>query len=139
MADLEANKQLCRDYFEAFLRRDEAWWAKHIAPGFLRHDPGLPFQVRGPDGVKQLADALHPGIPDMQLPIADVIAEGDKVLVRLRVVGTHGGELMGLPATQASIDIGVMDLFQIRDDVLVEHWALLDNLGLLKQLGVAAT
>ena len=94
MADLDANKQLCRDYFAAFVRRDEAWWAKHIAPAFLRHDPGLPFQVKGPEGVKQLADALHPGIPDMQLPIEDVIAEGEKVLVRLRVKGTHGGELM---------------------------------------------
>lgn len=42
---------------------------------------------------------------------------------------------MGLPATGKPIDIGVMDLFHVRDGVLVEHWALLDNLGLLKQLG----
>jgi len=83
---------------------------KHIAPEFKRHDPGLPFQVVGPEGVKQLADALHPGIPDMQLPIEDVIAEGEKVLVRLRVKGTHGGELMGLPATGKPINIGVLDL-----------------------------
>lgn len=137
MATAEQNKQLARDYFQAFLHRDEAWWRDHIAPGFTRHDPGLPFQVIGPDGVKQLADALHPGIPDMRLPIEDVIAEGDKVLVRLRVQGTHGGDLMGLPPTGKPIDIGVMDLFQFRDGVLVEHWALLDNLGLLKQLGAA--
>ncbi|MBE7202933.1 MAG: ester cyclase [Parafilimonas terrae] len=138
MTDLSANKQLCRDYFQAFLKRDEAWWRQHIAPEFRRHDPGLPFQVVGPGGVKQLADALHPGIPDMQLPIEDVIAEGEKVLVRLRVKGTHGGELMGLPATGKPIDIGVMDLFHVRDGVLVEHWALLDNLGMLKQLGVSS-
>ena len=127
MATPEENKQLARDYFQAFLDRDEAWWQAHIAPDFKRHDPGLPFQVVGPAGVKQLADALHPGIPDMRLPIEDVIAE---------VKGTHGGELMGLPATGKPIDIGVLDLFQFRDGVLVEHWALLDNLGLLRQLGV---
>jgi predicted ester cyclase len=40
-----------------------------------------------------------------------------------------------MPATGREIDIGVLDLFQIRDGVLIEHWALLDNLGLLKQLG----
>jgi predicted ester cyclase len=85
---------------------------------------------------KQLADALLPGIPDMELPIEDVIAEGDKVLVRLRVRGTHGGELMGIAATGRKIDIGVLDLFQFRDGRLIEHWALLDNLGLLRQLGV---
>jgi UDP-glucose 4-epimerase len=39
------------------------------------------------------------------------------------------------PADRRKIDIGVLDLFQIRDGVLVEHWALLDNLGMMKQLG----
>ena len=136
MTDLEADKQLCRDYFAAFLRSDEAWWRAHIATDFRRHDPGLPFEVRGPAGVKQLADALLPGIPDMRLPIEDVVAEGGKVLVRLRVVGTHAGELMGMAPTGRKIDIGVMDLFHVRDGIILEHWALLDNLGMLKQLGV---
>ena len=138
MSVQDANKQLCRDYFKAFLAADATWWAKHIAPGFVRHDPGLPFVVQGPEGVKQLADALLPGIPDMTLPIEDVIAEGEKVLVRLRVKGTHNGPLMGMAPTGRKIDIAVLDLFQIRDNVLIEHWALLDNLGMLKQLGVTS-
>ncbi len=136
MSVAETNKQLARDYFKAFLAADETWWRHHIAPEFRRNDPGLPFEVVGPEGVKRLADALLPGIPDMELPIEDVIAEGDKVLVRLRVRGTHGGELMGIAATGRRIDIGVLDLFQFRDGQLIEHWALLDNLGLLRQLGV---
>ena len=136
MTTTETNKQLARDYFKAFLAKDHAWWTAHIAPTFMRNDPGLPFEVIGPAGVSQLADALHPGIPDMTLPIDDVIAEGDKVLVRLRVKGTHGGELMGVPATGKPIDIGVLDLFQFKDGVLIEHWALLDNLGLLRQIGL---
>ena len=136
MSTTETNKQLARDYFKAFLKADESWWTKHIAPTFRRNDPGLPFEVVGPQGVKKLADALLPGIPDMQLPIEDVIAEGEKVLVRLRVKGTHGGNLMGVPPTGAKIDIAVLDLFHIRDGKLIEHWALLDNLGLLRQIGV---
>lgn len=136
MSITDTNKQLARDYFTAFLARDEAWWQAHIAADFVRHDPGLPFEVRGPAGIKQLADALHPGIRDMTLPIEDVIAEGEKVLVRLRVRGTHNGELMGVPATGRPIDIGVLDLFRFEEGRLVEHWALLDNLGLLRQIGV---
>ena len=136
MSTQEANKQLVRDYFKAFLAADEAWWNKHIAPSFRRHDPGLPFEVVGPPGVKKLAEALLPGIPDMQLPIADLVAEGEKVLARLSVKGTHAGDLMGVPATGKKIDIGVLDLFQIRDGKLIEHWALLDNLGLMRQIGV---
>ena len=132
---LESNKQLCRDYFKAFLARDTVWMERHIHADFVRNDPGLPFEVRGPAGVAQLHDALLPAFPDMQLPLQDFVAEGEKVLVRLRVQGTHTGAFGDLAATGRQIDIGVLDLFQIRDDVLIAHWALLDNLGMLKQLG----
>ena len=60
----------------------------------MRHDPGLPFEVRGPAGVK--------------------------VLVRLRVQGTHTGAFGALAATGRKIDIAVLDLFEIRDSVLIE-------------------
>jgi predicted ester cyclase len=85
--------------------------------------------------VAQLHDALMPAFPDMKLPLQDFVAEGEKVLVRLRVQGTHTGPFGDMAATGRKIDIGVLDLFQIRDGVLIEHWALLDNLGMLKQLG----
>lgn len=136
MSVLEANKQLCRDYFAAFLKGDTDWMRKHIAPTFVRHDPGLPFEVRGPQGVKQLHDVLMPAFPDMKLPLEDFVAEGEKVLVRLRVQATHSGQFGDLAPTGRRIDIGVLDLFQMRDGVLIQHWALLDNLGMMKQLGV---
>ena len=135
MSVLETNKQICRDYFKAFLARDTRWMTAHIAPTFVRHDPGLPFEVRGPEGVTKLHDVLLPAFPDMTLPLEDFVAEGEKVLVRLRVQATHTGAFGDMQATGRKIDIGVLDLFQMRDGVLIEHWALLDNLGLLKQLG----
>ena len=135
MSQLEANKQLGRDYFKAFLSGDAAWWDRHIASSFVRHDPGLPFEVKGPAGVKQLHDALMPAFPDMKLPLLDFVAEGEKVLVRLKVQATHTGPFGDMAATGRKIDIDVLDLFQIREGRLVEHWALLDNLGMMKQLG----
>ena len=87
---------------------------------------------------ERLADALLPAIPDMRLDIEDVIAEGEKVLVRLTIRGTHGGDLMGIPPTGRPIEVAVLDLFHIRGGKLAEHWALLDNLGLLRQLGVTS-
>ena len=133
--NLEANKQLCRDYFAAFLRRDTDWMRRHIAPTFVRHDPGLPFEVRGPEGVAALHDVLLPAFPDMQLPLQDFVAEDDKVLVRLRVQATHTGAFGELAPTGREIDIAVLDLFRMHDGMLMEHWALLDNLGMMKQLG----
>ena len=132
---LEANKELCRNYFRAFLAGDTAWMKRHISPDFVRHDPGLPFEVRGPEGVAKLHDALLPAFPDMQLPLEDFVAEGEKVLVRLTIRATHTGAFGELAPTGKRIEVSVLDLFQVRDGVLIEHWALLDNLGMMKQLG----
>src|SRR6476620_1390270 len=132
---LDANKQTCREYFKAFLARDAAWLEKHVAKSFVRHDPGLDFEVRGPQGVLQLHDALMPGFPDMKLDLEDLVAEGEKVLVRLVIRATHTGPFGDMAATGKRIEVPVLDLFQIREGVLIEHWAQLDNLGMLKQLG----
>jgi steroid delta-isomerase-like uncharacterized protein len=132
---LDANKQICREYFKAFLARDVAWMEKHVAKTFVRHDPGLDFEVRGPQGVLQLHDALMPAFPDMKLDLEDLVAEGEKVLVRLVIRAIHTGPFGAMPATGKPIRVPVLDLFQIRDGLLIEHWAQLDNVGMLKQLG----
>lgn len=133
-----ANTQIVRDYFEAFLARDTAWFGAHIEPGFRRHDPGLPFEVTGPAGVERLADFLLGAMPDLQLNLEDVVAEGSKVAVRLMIRGTHSGDLAGLAPTGRHVEVGVMDLFHLRDGRLSEHWALFDNLGMLRQMGVTS-
>jgi predicted ester cyclase len=132
---IESNKALALAYFLAFRDCDEAWWDAHIAPEFIRHDPGLDFAVEGPAGIRKLAAVLHGGLSDIDYPIVQVVAEGDRVLIHLRQVATHSGEYEGTPATGTRTDIEVMDLFRVEDDKLVEHWALMDNLNLLKQIG----
>jgi predicted ester cyclase len=133
---LDANKRLVRAYFDAFRDRDEGWWDANIAPDFVRHDPGLDFEVRGPDGIRKLAAVLHGGLSEVAIPIDEVIAEGDRVLARLRFQGRHTGEFKGIPPTGKSVDIVVMDYFRVADGILAEHWALMDNLTMLKQIGV---
>lgn len=136
---VEKNKAIARDYFEAFADKDLAWVDDHIAPNFVRHDPGLPFEVRGPEGVRQLADVFHTAFPDLRLDIEDVIGEGDKVLVRLTIRATHQGELMEIPASGRKVEVGVLDLFRIADGRIQEHWAAMDNLGMMQQLGAIST
>ena len=133
----EADKQLARDYFPAFRDRDEAWWDRYIAPSFIRHDPNLDFEVRGPAGVRKLGEMMHGGLSDVDFDIGDVISEGDKVLVRLKMHGRHTGLFMGVKSTGRWINIDVMDFFRVADGRLVEHWALMDNLSLLQQIGAA--
>lgn len=131
----DANAQLARDYFTAFAASDEAWWSEHIAEDFVRHDPGLPFEVRGIEGVRKLGEFLHGNLSQIELPIVETVAQGDSVLVHLRVKAIHSGDDLGIPATGKPVNFQVMDLFHIRDGKLTEHWALMDNLGMLQQIG----
>ena len=122
MTDDQSKEQLGRDYMVAFRDRDEAWRDVHIAPDFVRHDPGL-------------SRLLHGAFSDIELPVTHVLVQGDKVLVHLRMQGKHVGEFSGTPASGLRIDAAVMDLFRIADGKLAEHWALMDNLTMLKQIG----
>ena len=131
---IESSKALALAYFPAFRDRDEAWWEAHIAPDFVRHDPGLDFVVEGLAGIRKLASVLHGGFSDIEYLILHVVVENDRMLVNLRQFATHSGEYDGMPATGTRTDIEVMDLFRIEGDQLVEHWALMDNLALLKQI-----
>ena len=131
----DANKAMARAYFKAFRDRDDAWWDRYVAPDFIRHDPGLDFHVRGTAGVRRLGETMHGGLSDIELPIDEVIAEGDRVLVRLRMKGRHTGEFMRRAATGKAVDIAVMDYFRVADGRLAEHWAQMDNLTMLKQIG----
>ncbi len=131
----DADRKLARDYFPAFRDRDEAWWERFIAPEFVRHDPGLPFEVRGPAGVRKLGEMMHGGLSEVGFDIGDVVGDGDKVLVRLKMRGRHTGEFMGVKPTKCWVNIDVMDFFRVGDGRLVEHWALMDNLSLLQQIG----
>ena len=134
--DIEKNKRVALEYFDAFVAGDKAWWEKNVAPDFRRHDPGLPYQVIGPPGLQHHHDVLLTGVPDLNLHIHTVMAENDKVLACLRFRGTHKGDFFGIAPTGNAIDVEVFDLFRFQGARLVEHWAMVDTLGLMRQLGV---
>lgn len=138
MSERERNKRVAVEYFAAFVAGDAAWWRENVAPGFRRHDPSLPYEVVGPAGLRIHHDVLLTAVPDLNLPIHDVMEDEGKVLVRLRFRGTHRGELFGIAPTGNAIDVEVFDLFRLEGGRLVEHWAMVDTLGLLKQLGVTS-
>ena len=135
MQDREHNKRVAVAYFDAFIKGDTDWWAENVSTAFKRHDPGLPYEVVGPAGLKHHHDVLLSAVPDLNLPIHIVMADDDKVLACLRFRGTHKGEFFGHKPTGNAIDVEVFDLFRFEGGKLVEHWAMVDTLGLLKQLG----
>ena len=80
---------------------------------------------------------LLAAFPDFRMDVEDVIASSDKAVARVRVTGTHKGEFMGIPATEKSAAVNLIDITRFGDDGLAhEHWGVVDQLALLQQLGV---
>ena len=77
-------------------------------------------------------------LPDLQAIIHDQVADGDKVVTRKTLRGTHLGPWMGIPPTGKVIDIEVIDILAVRDGKITDHWNLVDRLGLMQQMGVLA-
>jgi predicted ester cyclase len=133
----EQNKALVRHMVdETFNRGNIGLVDEFLSPDFVEREvlpPGIPS---GREGVKLLAAMLHSAFPDFQATIEDIVAEGDKVVIRQTWTGTHMGEFMGIPETGNSVSFGVIDILRIAGGKCVEHWGQMDNMALMQQLGV---
>ena len=107
-----------------------------LADDFVEHEqtPGL---APTKDGVLEFFRMYRAAFPDLRFDPQDVIASGDKVVVRVRATGTNTGDFMGMPATAKSMDIQLVDIVRFDDDGLGrEHWGVADVMTMMQQLGV---
>ncbi|TDD11653.1 ester cyclase [Nonomuraea diastatica] len=105
-----------------------------VDPGMIFHAP-VPTDLPGPQALKQVWAVLLRGFPDMRVEVEDVIAEGDKVVSRNTVTGTHQGEFRGLPPTGRSVAYNEIFIFRFADGRIAEIWGVVDLLTQLRQLG----
>jgi steroid delta-isomerase-like uncharacterized protein len=98
--------------------------------------PGIP---RDREGVKQLTAMLRKAFPDFKATIDDLVAEGDKVVIRQTWSGTHKGDFMGVAPTGKRVSFGVIDIIRIAGGKFAEHWGQMDSMGLMQQLGAIPT
>ena len=104
-----------------------------FVPDFVRYDPAGGFRSR--EDYKQFLFSLLAALPG-QLTIEDLIAEGDKVVLRYTFHGTHQGQWRGLPPTGKPVTFTGIFIYRILDSKIVEGWENADALGLVQQLGL---
>jgi steroid delta-isomerase-like uncharacterized protein len=91
----------------------------------------------GPEGQRQVRQRLWAAFPDARFEVEEIAAAGDTVICVGTMTGTHEGELSGIPATGRKVSWRQCNLFTVDDEGrFVEHDAIRDDLGLLRQLGV---
>lgn len=106
-----------------------------VAEDYIEHS-GPPWQPAGLEGVIWIANAFRTAFPDISSRVEDVIAAGDKVVVRFSAVGTHLGDFWGIPPTGKVGEITGIHIFRIADGKIAERWGNSDDLGMMRQLGV---
>ncbi len=134
----EEHKMIVRRLFE------EVWnegrldvLDKIAAADYINHPQAhQPNFGGGVEGEKQFISMYRSAFPDVQMTIEDMLAEGDKVVVRWTGRGTHNGELMGIPPTGKQATVTGIAILRITDGKLAEGWGEFDALGMMQQLGV---
>jgi predicted ester cyclase len=106
-----------------------------VSAEFLEHEPGPGLDL-GRDGLKQIISILRSAFPNLSATVEDVVGSGEKMCFRVTFRGTQEGEMMGVPpsgrnATWEAVDIVRFD----SDGTLLEHWGVVDRLGVLEQIG----
>jgi predicted ester cyclase len=123
-------------FWQGFNTHNLELWDEVCAPDFVHHHPGLTTAdadlVTTKRTVKQLILKVF---PDLQSFEQDLLVDGDKVLTRRLLRGTHRGEFMGIAPTGKEVTAGGLWLAHFRNGKIKEQWVYFDVLGLLLQIG----
>ena len=133
---VEENKAIVRRYL------DEAWNKKNVnildelmAPNYARYLPGQDKPLDR-EGQKKRIAGFHTAMPDLAFHVEDLFAEGDRVVFRLIIRGTHQGAFLGVAPTGKELTVTAIDIARLENGKIVDHWGQMDMLGLMRQLGL---
>ena len=126
------GKSLVRRALRAMETGDEAEFDAVMAADYIQHN----HLGNGREPVKKMVGALRRGFPDLKVVAEDVVAEGDRVVARVTITGTHQGRFMGIEPTGKPMTIRSVDIWRVEDGQLKEHWDVVDRLEFMQQLGL---
>jgi steroid delta-isomerase-like uncharacterized protein len=130
----EDNKDLIRRAFENFNQANVGKADEYFTPNFVYHDAANP-QVSNREEYTQFLTGLIAAFA-YQLTIEDLIAEGDKVVARFTLRGTHRGQWRGVPPTGKPVTVTATSTYRIADGKVAEVWQNADVLSQLQQMGL---
>jgi predicted ester cyclase len=130
---IEQNKEVVRAFIQKFWNEGNRQCAdQYLSEEYIDH-AYVPNDV---NGLKNMAIVLHTAFPDQVSALESMVAEGDRVIVRLRMTGTHQGDFRGAKATHNSVDVSLYREYRLSNGKIAEHWALFDTASLFRQIEV---
>jgi steroid delta-isomerase-like uncharacterized protein len=134
----EQNKAAMRRVYEIFNAGRLEDIEGVMAAELVSHEafPGIPS---GRGGFRLYVKMIRNAFPDLRMDVQQLVADGDTVVARVRMTGTHRAHFLDIPATGRRVDITLVDIARFENGVGVEHWGYTDTAALMQQLGIAAT
>ena len=129
-----ANAELVRAGFEVFNTGDVDRCLALITPDLIINLAELPEPQHGHETWRQGFELMRRAFPDLRADIEDLVADQDKVAVRVRFRGTHAGEFLGFPATGRTVEYVSHEFYRIADGLIAEEWICSDMATLFRQL-----
>lgn len=130
----QANKELLRRYKVCILNDRDVGALDQVAAADYVDHAAFPGQAPGLEGLKQRAAILFQAL-DPQWTIHDAIAEGDTVVLRWSLAGTHRSAFLGIPPSGKPITLRGIDVYRIQEGKITEHWNVVDILDFCQQAG----
>ena len=134
---IQENKASARRFVDEVLNRGNLAVIDELyGPDYVDHSvpPGVPPTIEGAKGFWTMFRAAF---PDLHATIEDQFAEGDRVVQRITTHGTMRGDFQGMPASGKEATWSEIHIVRFADGKPVEHWGVVDQLGMLAQLGFA--
>ncbi|MCZ7574385.1 MAG: ester cyclase [Ardenticatenaceae bacterium] len=133
---VERNKAIARRLYDEVISGGDFEVFDELADVHLIDHSLPPGWPQGREGAKANISYIRGAMSDWRFTIEDLIAEGDKVVLRGTFRGTHAGEFFGIPPTGRRVEIPGIHILKIVEGKVTEHWANNDDLRLMQQLGV---
>jgi steroid delta-isomerase-like uncharacterized protein len=128
------DRQRAALWYDAFNRKDPSLLEQLLDPNWV-DIPSGEGQPTGPAGAREALVGLTTAFPDLKVTIAEVLQDGDKVVVRSSITGTHMGSFLGMAATQRKLSIQAVDIHQFKGGRIIRTWHTEDWMSGLRQLG----
>ena len=139
MSILNKNKELITRYFEEVWNQGKLEVLDEIiAADYINHSPGMPNPPKGPAGLKPIVLAIRQAFPDLKYVIKNMVISEEQVAVHTTMHGTHQGDFFGLTPTAKFIEVDQMQIERIKNNQIIEHWRVTNDLALMRQLGQIA-
>ena len=131
------NKALLRRFYrEVYVDWEMALVDEVVSPRFTSHD--WPEGSTGPLAFREYYAAIRSAVPDARYEVDDLIAEGDRVVVRWTMRGTLEGAFGGIAPTGGPIALHGVAIYRVADGKLMERWVVSDLHGLLQEIGATS-